>query len=257
MPEGDTIYRVAKRLRPALQGQPLVRIEAPRARGRPPSVGTTIERVEPVGKHLLIGFAGGIILRTHLRMSGSWHLYRAGERWRRPPHLMRALVEVPDWVAICFSAPVVEFERAAALDHLGPDLCQPDPDLDLCLQRMAELIDPRAGVAEVLLDHRIACGVGNVFKSEACFAVGIDPRMPIGAVPPGTRRALLATASRQLQANREGGPRQTVAGTPGSVAVYRRAGQACRRCGTAIQVARTGQHGRSTYWCPTCQPPLS
>src|SRR4051794_15794898 len=159
MPEGDTIFRVAARLRPALVGQTLVRIEAPRATGRRPDVGTVIESVEPAGKHLLIGFADGIVLRTHLRMAGSWHLYRTGERWRKPAHLMRALVEVDGWVAVCFSAPVVELERQPRVGHLGPDLCRPDADLDECVRRMAVFADAGCEIADALLDQRIACGV--------------------------------------------------------------------------------------------------
>jgi endonuclease VIII len=254
MPEGDTIFRVATRLRPALAGRALVRLEAPRASGPRPAVGTLIGSVEAVGKHLLIAFADGIVLRTHLRMSGSWHLYRTGERWQRPAHLVRALVEVDGWVAVCFSAPVVELERRPAIGHLGPDLCLADADLGECVHRMATMADPATELADVLLDQRIACGVGNVFKSEVCWACGVSPRTPIAAIEPATRRALVETAARQLRANLVGGPRRTVAGGPGALAAYGRAGQPCRRCGTPIRVARTGPHARSTYWCPTCQP---
>ncbi len=254
MPEGDTIFRVAARLRPVLVGHALVRLDAPRATGPRPPVGTTIESVEAVGKHLLITFADGIVLRTHLRMSGSWHLYRAGERWQRPAHLVRALVEVEGWVAVCFSAPVVELERSPAVGHLGPDLCRPDADLDECVRRMTTLVDPSTELADVLLDQRIACGVGNVYKSEACWACRVSPRTPLAEVDDRTRRAVVETAARQLQANLGTGARQTVSGAPGSLAVYGRAGRPCRRCGTPIRVARTGPHSRTTYWCPTCQP---
>ena len=254
MPEGDTIHRVATRLRPALVGHELVRFEAPRAAGVPPAVGTLVESVEAAGKHLLIAFADGIVLRTHLRMSGSWHLYRTGERWQKPAHLVRALVEVEGWVAVCFSAPVVVLERSPAVGHLGPDLCRPDADLDECVARLATLADPATEVADVLLDQRIACGVGNVYKSEVCFAERISPRAAVGGVDEATRRRLVEVASRMLRANLDGGPRTTTAGPPGSVAVYGRAGQPCRRCGSPIRVARTGPHARSTYWCPSCQP---
>jgi endonuclease VIII len=254
VPEGDTIYRVAARLGPALAGRDLVRVEAPRAPGPRPAPGTAIDAVDAVGKHLLVRFAGGIVLRTHLRMAGSWHLHRPGERWPRPAHLMRALVEVDEWVAVCFSAPVVAFEVDPAVGHLGPDLCRPDADLDECVRRMTALADPATELADVLLDQRIACGVGNVYKSEACFAEGVDPRSPVGAVPDDLRRRLLEAASRQLRANLAGGPRTTTGGPPGSLAVYGRARRPCRRCGTPVAVARTGVHARSTYWCPSCQP---
>jgi endonuclease-8 len=254
MPEGDTIHRAAARLQPTLVGRALVRLEAPRAVGPRPPVGTLVESVEAVGKHLLIAFADGIVLRTHLRMSGSWHIYRSGERWQKPAHLMRALVEVEGWVAVCFSAPVVELGRTPAVGHLGPDLCRPDADLDECVARMATVADPATELADVLLDQRIACGVGNVYKSEVCWACRVSPRTPIDLIDEPTRRALMETATRQLRANLSGAARQTVPGAPGSLAVYGRAGQPCRRCSTSIRVARTGPHARSTYWCPTCQP---
>lgn len=270
MPEGDTIHRVANRLRPALVGQPLVRLEAPRARTllRRPAPGTEVTGVDAVGKHLLIRFAGGTILRTHLRMNGSWHLYGSGEPWRRPAHLMRALVEVPGWVAVCFAAPVVELEHDATggpqIQHLGPDLTRADltaADLDACVERLAALTGPADEIGAVLLDQRIACGVGNVYKSEVLWACRVDPWTPVADLDVATRRHLLETAARMLRANvATPGPRTTVepslaTGTRGGLAVYGRRGRSCRRCGTPIRMRRQGDQARSTYWCPTCQPP--
>ncbi len=258
MPEGDTIHRVANRLRPALAGRPLVRLDAPRAVGRRPPPGTTVTAVEAVGKHLLIRFADGAILRTHLRMTGSWHLYRTGERWQKPAHLTRALVEVPGWVAVCFSAPVVvlEHERTGGseIQHLGPDLTRDDVDdaaIDACLDRLATLAGPGDEIGPVLLDQRIACGVGNVYKSEVLWACAVDPTTPVAALDVDTRRRLLATAARMLRANvlTPGGRTTHEAG----LAVYGRRGQPCRRCGTPIRMRRQGEQARSTYWCPTCQ----
>lgn len=263
MPEGDTIHRVANRLRPALVGQPLVRLDAPRAIGRrKPAAGTEVTAVDAVGKHLLIRFADGTILRTHLRMTGSWHLYRTGERWQKPAHLVRALVEVPGWVAVCFAAPVVALEHdatgGASIHHLGPDLTRPDvtdADLDACLDRMDRLTEPTDEIGAVLLDQRIACGVGNVYKSEVLWACGVDPGAPVADLDAGVRRRLLATAAKMLRAN---------AATPGrrttherGLAVYGRRGEPCRRCGTPVRMRRQGEQARSTYWCPTCQPALA
>lgn len=281
MPEGDTIHRVADRLRPALAGATLVRLEAPRAVGRRPAPGTVVVAVEAVGKHLLIRFADGVVLRTHLRMTGSWHLYRTGERWQKGAHLVRALVEVPGWVAVCFSAPVVALEhehavpmgggldpyaaagprgggvsRPPAIDHLGPDLTRADVDdaaIDACVDRMARLSGPGDEIGAVLLDQRVACGVGNVFKSEVLWACGVDPATRVAALDLATRRHLLTTAARQLRANvGTSGPRVTY---EGGYAVYGRRGQPCRRCGTPVRMRRQGDQARSTYWCPTCQPP--
>src|SRR4051812_42863969 len=130
MPEGDTIHRTAATLDKVLAGQPLVRFEAPRLRFRPFPAATLVEGADAVGKHCLIHFDDGRTLHTHMRMNGSWHVYRAGERWRKPRGAMRAVVAVPAWEAVCFAAPVVELTAAAAVDHLGPDLVRPDADLD-------------------------------------------------------------------------------------------------------------------------------
>src|SRR3954454_19301798 len=186
MPEGDTIHRAAARLRPALEGKKLVRFEAPRAVGRPPRPGTVIEAVEAIGKHLLVRFADGTTLRTHMRMTGSWHLYRTGERWQRGHHLARAVIEVDGWVAVCFSAPVVELERNDdRIAHLGPDLTRldiTDADIDEAVQRMDACSAPSEEIGAVLLDQRVACGVGNVYKSEVLFACAIDPFTRVGAL---------------------------------------------------------------------------
>ena len=263
MPEGDTLFKVAARLRPALQGHQLTRFEAPRLVGDAPKLGERIEKVEARGKHLLIHFERGLVLRTHLRMSGSWHVYRERERWKKPAYLARAVVGSDSgWVGVCFQAPVVEtyHERGtepAPLAGLGPDLCLPetlgDDVLDDIVQRTDRLAAPGVTVGEALLDQRIAAGAGNVYKSEACFAVGLDPLTPLADVPVSKRRELWAVAARQLQSNVDRSGRRT---HPAGLAVYGRRGQPCHRCGSPIRMARQGDQARSTYWCPTCQPPL-
>ncbi|MEY2404247.1 MAG: endonuclease [Acidimicrobiaceae bacterium] len=247
MPEGDTIHRTANRLRPVLVGQSLVRFEARRATGKRPLPGTTIDGVDAVGKHLLIRFAGGVTLRTHMRMTGSWHLYRTGERWKKPAHLARAVVEVEGWTAVCFAAPVVELETSPVADanvaHLGPDLAAPDvtdADIDAAVDRM-----PNDEIGVVLLDQRVACGIGNIWKNETLFACGVDPFRSVADIDRATRRALIVTASKFLRASVRDVAR------PGNV--YARAGRACRRCGTPIRARRQGEQARTTYWCPTCQ----
>jgi endonuclease-8 len=260
VPEGDTLAKTAARLRPALAGHALTRFEAPQLRGDAPALGTRIEGVEARGKHLLVHFADGLTLRTHLRMNGSWHIYREREPWKRPAYLARAVVGADSgWLGVCFQAPVVEtFRRAgrepAVLAGLGPDLCRPDalddPVLDDVVARAARLGDPAATLGEALLDQRIAAGIGNVYKSEACYACGLDPTTPLGDVPDGERRRVWAMAARQLQANLVTAGRQT---HPAGLAVYGRRGEPCRRCGTPVRMARHGDLNRSTYWCPTCQ----
>lgn len=261
MPEGDTLFKTAARLRPALQGHRLTRFESSHLRGDAPAVGTTVELVEARGKHLLIHFEGGLTLRTHLRMSGSWHLYRDNERWQRPAYLARAVLGADSgWVAVCFQAPVVEtYHRAGAepdvLSALGPDLCLAGSleasVLDEVVARVDRLAPPGITLGEALLDQRIAAGIGNVYKSEACFAVRVDPSTPIGDVPDVLRRLVWEVAGRQLQSNLGRTERVT---HPRGLAVYGRRGQPCHRCGTPIRSARHGDLARSTYWCPTCQP---
>ncbi len=264
MPEGDTIWRTAARLRPALVGRPLRRFEAPRLLGDRPRPGVEVEEVEAVGKHLLVHFAGGLSLETHMRMTGSWHLYRSGERWRKPRHLLRCLVEVPDWEAVCFSAPVVRTYRRDGrrnalgvaddpVAHLGPDLCAEGADLDEAVRRMGQVPEPPTTIAEVLLDQTVAAGIGNVYKSEVCFVCGLDPFTPVGDVPPALRRQLVEVAADLLRRNLVTSRRTTTVGPPGSLAVYGRARQGCPRCGTPVRVVRHGAQARSTYWCPECQ----
>jgi endonuclease VIII len=262
MPEGDTIHRTARNLATALAGRPVVRFETPRQPGLAPPPGTRVETVEARGKHLLVRFADGLVLHTHLQMHGSWHLYRAGQPWRRSPRQARVVLEVAGGaVAVCFNAPVVEVvsERAlhaTGIGHLGPDLCAPDVDLDEVVRRLDRL-DAATEIGVALLDQRIAAGIGNVYKSEVCFRHGLDPFTPVGAVDAERRRALYGTAARLLRANLTTPRRVTVDDAPaGTLSVYGRTGRACRECGTAVRARRQGEHARITFWCPTCQPPV-
>ena len=248
MPEGDTIHRTADRLRAALAGQQIARIDVRAHTGatRPPEPGTAIKSVDAVGKHLLVRFEDGTTLRTHMHMNGSWHLYRTGERWRRPQRQARVVIDVDEWVAVCFAAPVVEMTRDpdAATAHLGPDLMTAtDSDIDTAAARLATWPQPTDEIGVVLLDQRVACGVGNMWKSETLFACGVDPFTPVSAIDGDKQRHVVAMASRLLRSN----------AAHRDHAVYRREGQPCRRCFTAILRRRQGSQQRSTYWCPTCQ----
>lgn len=258
MPEGDTIHRTALRMRPALAGHALTRFEARRLVGERPALGERIDDVEARGKHLLVHFSGGLTLRTHMKMTGSWHLYREGERWRKGAHLARAVLAADSgWVAVCFQAPVVEtYHRAlgepAPLASLGPDLATDAPDLDLAVARAGQL-DPATEIADVLLDQRVASGIGNVYKSDVCWLHRLDPFTPLAAVPPELLRSLLDTSHRLLVANLGRSGRVTYRD---GLAVYGRRGQPCPRCATPVRMRRQGPMARSTYWCPACQPPV-
>lgn len=246
LPEGDTIHRAAATLDRALAGKELVRFEAPRLIVEPFPPGAIVEDVVANGKHCLIRFDDGRTLRTHMRMTGSWHLYKPGERWRKKPAAMRALVAVEDWVAVCFAAPDVELVReVTATDHLGPDLCVADPDVALAARLLGALSAPDRAIGDALLDQRIACGVGNIWKSETLYAEHVDPFTPVGALSEAQRIALLTTAARLL--------REQVVSPGGRRNVYGRRGQPCLHCGTTIAWRPQGPHRRGTYWCPSCQ----
>lgn len=262
MPEGDTIHRSAATLQRALAGRALTRLEAARlARPMPPS-GTTVDRVVARGKHLLVEFDDDHVLHTHMRMTGSWHVYRTGQRWRRGRHRMRVVLADDAVQAVCFDAPVVELlDRDAVARHpvlrrLGPDLCLPDADLDEALDRMGRIPEPDRILVEVLLDQRVAAGIGNVFASEVAFVGGIHPLTRLQDVDVAARRELLDHATRLLRSNLTRANRTTVPGSPdGTVWVYGREGRPCRRCGTPIAGTRVGDGARPTYWCPRCQAP--
>lgn len=261
MPEGDTIHRTAATLRRVLVGQEVVRFDTPRLAASGPAPGTPILAVEARGKHLLMRFGDGLTLHTHQRMTGSWHVYRPGERWRRGRSGARAIVEVAAAVAVCFLAPDVELLDDAAmarhpvLRRLGPDLCAPTADLDEAARRLQQL-DASTPVADALLDQRVACGVGNVYKSEVCFLHGVHPATPVGALSSEVVRGLVTTASALLRRNLDTARRTTVDGGPtGTLWVYGRAGKPCRRCDTPVVSGPLGANGRTTSWCPRCQPP--
>jgi endonuclease VIII len=258
VPEGDTLHRTAAGLRPYLVGRP---VTAARAQGPGPVprlelvVGATVTGVEAVGKNLLIRLDNGLELRTHLRMNGSWHRYRPGERWRRPSSRARLVIEVPGAVAVCFDAPVVElFEQRAealhpTLGRLGPDLLAPDFDVDEALRRLRAPERRELTISEALLDQRALAGIGNIWRNETLFAERVHPLTQVDTVDDATMRRLVSTARRLLV--------ESVGRAPGRVAmaVYGRRGRPCRRCGTPI---RSGQLvadlPRTTYWCPACQP---
>lgn len=267
MPEGDTIYRSARRLERALVGRV---VTAASASGRRPVPaverlsGQEVTAVDARGKHLLVWFGpSGWALHTHLRMSGSWHLYRPGERWGRPAPRAVVTVSVEEWTAVCFDAPVCELLTAAQADR-HPVLAQLGPDpfsdrFDLAEARCR--LDAREAwtVADALLDQRVVAGVGNVFKSELLFLQGLHPHTRVGAVAPGARDRLLETAAALLRANGHGAAARTTTRTGGAppgqrLHVYGRAGRPCLRCGTPVRMLRQGVQARRTFWCPGCQP---
>ena len=275
MPEGDTIFRSARALNQALAGHVVTRFEtayAPLAavHDQSPVTGRAIERVESRGKWLLFYFSGDLILVTHMLMSGSWHIYRTGERWKRAHSHMRVVIAASEFEAVGFDVPVARFHTARTLERhtsipaLGPDLLGQTFAKDEAAQRLLAHSDEE--VANVLLNQQVMAGIGNVFKSEICFACGVHPFRLVAALRPQEVDCLLATARKFLLANASpaspggivtysGGRRTTGSNDQAArLWVYRRKGAACRRCGAAILMRKQGPGARSTYWCPQCQP---
>ncbi len=236
----------------------MIRFESPKLIGITPRAGRTIESVESHGRHLEVVWDDAVVLHTHLRMSGSWHLYRHADAWQRPHHEMRALIGVAGWNAVCFNAPQVETfrmpdaSRHPGLGGVGPDLGRADADLGRCVDLLLAYDDPLASVAEVLLDQRVFCGLGNVYRCEVLWAGRLSPYALIGELPEADAVRLVNVAAKLLRANLHASDRITVPGVAGGPAVYGRNGQPCQRCGETVE-ARPAGGTRTLYWCPGCQ----
>lgn len=269
MPEGDSIFRAARVLNQALSGQRVTRFDARTAlltRGAIAAdpAGAVVTKVTAVGKHLLMHFDNGRVLRSHMRMHGSWHLYRPGEKWRAPSAAVRVVLETEPWVAIAVDVPVAEWINAAdlsrhvALSRLGPDLLAPEFDAGGALTRLRD--SGETPVAEALLDQSVMAGIGNVYKSEILFIAKISPSVAVSALDDASLSRIIAIARDLLIRNvapGSRGRRTTRSMNPEArLFVYERGGRPCRVCATPIMRALTGPHQRSTYWCPRCQPTI-
>jgi endonuclease-8 len=273
MPEGDTIFRAARTLNRALAGRIVTRFESvypalTRVHEDAPITGRTIESVAAAGKHLLMRFSGDLLLRTHMRMNGSWHIYRPGERWRKPRRDMRIVIGTDAFEAVAFNVPVAEFLEGPAIRRqedlrlMGPDLLGATFDETEAMQRLRAR--PDAFIADALLNQRVVAGIGNVYKSEVLFLCGVNPFAVVAEVGEERLRCLLTTARTHLHANvidataaivtYRGYRRTTRRADPGErLYVYGRAGQPCRKCGVRIEIRAQGRDARLTYWCPSCQ----
>jgi endonuclease-8 len=273
MPEGDTIFRAARTLNRALAGHEVVRFESvlpalTRVHDDAPITGRTVESVTAAGKHVLMRFSGDLTLRTHMRMNGSWHIYRPGEPWQRPRRDMRVMIATDGFEAVGFNVPVAEFldhrqlGRQKDLRLMGPDLLGATFDDDEAVRRLRAR--GSTAIADALLNQRVVAGAGNVYKSEVLFVCGIDPFAPVDRVSDEQLRQILTTARKYLKANvidhtaaivtYTGYRRTTGRADPSErLYVYGRARKACRKCGTPIRVKTQGPDARLTYWCPSCQ----
>lgn len=260
MPEGDTVHKIARYLRPRLLGARVAEVRVG-FRDTQMLAGHRIAGVQAHGKHLLLEFEHDWVLRSHLGLHGTWHRYAHEERWKKPERQASIVLTTDEEVLVCFNAKEVEISRSRGLAahalaaRLGPDLLAPRFDPAEAVARARERQAPVSPLVDVLLDQRIACGIGNVYKCELLFLAGRDPLTQLGAIDDAALGAIYAEARALLQRNLGGGPRRTRfddAGAP--LWVYGRRGEPCLRCGTPIQYTRMGSDMRSTYWCPRCQP---
>lgn len=279
MPEGDTIFRSARAMQRAIGGKLCTGFEtglAPLARVNDdtPLTGRMIERVEARGKWLLVYFSGDLILLTHMLMSGSWHIYRTGEKWWMGKDRMRAVIRTADWQAVAFNVPVAEFHTARSLERysqvpkLGVDVLGDEYTVASGVASMqaygAE--HPEAEIAVVLLNQRVLAGLGNVYKSEVAFAAGVNPFRAMSTLTAKELEVMADVAGKWMKVNvldgagdgivTYSGNRRTTGATNRNerLWVYGRQGQECRRCGAIVEMRKQGEQARSTYWCPGCQP---
>ena len=261
MPEGDTIHKLASYLAPRLVGQ---RIDALALRDREAARRCTGRRVVGVyarGKHLFIELDNATLLRSHLGMYGSWHRYGPDEPWRKPRSRASITLSTGEEVYVCFNAKEVELMSAPGVRErllearLGPDLVAPAADLEAVVRRAREFLPSDAPLVDVLLDQRVAAGIGNVYKSEVLFIEGRLPQTPQSALGDADLRGLFELAGRLLRRNLGGGPRVTrfEGDAAGRLWVYGRRGRPCLRCDGRIAGARFGAGHRATFWCPGCQ----
>ena len=252
MAEGDTILRLARRFEATLLGE-TVAARAPNPRGRAARIerldGLTLEGVESHGKHLLLDF-GAVSLHSHLGMSGGWHFYRPGSRWRRPRSSAWAVLTGGGWEAVQFGGPTLRvmstarLRRDPQLTRLGPDILAEDFDPAAVIPALRA--DPTRSLGDALLDQRLVAGIGNIFKSEACFAARVDPWRAVGELSDEELGSVLAAARAQMQAAVETGGRH-------QFKVYKRRQSVCPSCRGPLRSRGQGDANRTTYWCPRCQ----
>jgi endonuclease VIII len=243
MPEGDSLHRAARRLQ-VLVGE-RVAVESPHPRAAAERVaerldGRRLEAVEAVGKNLLLSFEGGLVLRSHLRMSGRWQVVERGSARRGTPWLVLSGAERE---AVLWNGPVLELSARAAR-RLGPDILAKPPDLSAIVANLRREPGGRE-LGDTLLDQRLVAGIGNVWKAEALWHARLSPWLRLADVTDEELERVLGEAARLMRASLEAGRRPRT--------VYRKAGRPCPRCGVAISSRGQGDDNRTAYWCPGCQ----
>lgn len=226
--------------------------------------GRIVERVDCRGKHVEIGFDDGLVLDTQMRITGSWHVYRLGERWHHARGEMRVTIEVPEWIAVCFNPAEVELYREydpyrhPGFGRLGPDVgIASVEELHDCARRLYHYPDRTLPVADVLLDEHVMRGIGNVYRSEILWACEIDPAAVVSDLDTTDCIQIVNAATRMLRTNLRNAARGGAEDQAVGLGVYGRNGHRCGRCGDTIQVRRPGGSQRRLYWCPGCQTRLA
>jgi endonuclease-8 len=202
--------------------------------------GRVLEAAEARGKNLLLRFEGGYILRSHLRMNGSWRVVAAAEETAGLPWLV---LRGRERKAVLRGGSVLELTDRATR-RLGPDILDDPPDLAAMVARFRGT-DQRRELGEALLDQRLVAGIGNLWRAEALWACELSPWRRLGETSDEQLRSVLGEAARQMRAS--------LAGTRPRRRVYRRAGRPCPRCSTPIESRGQGDDNRIAYWCPTCE----
>jgi endonuclease-8 len=244
VPEGDTLHRAARRLQ-VLVGE-RIQVEAPHPRAQAEQVveqldGRRLESVEAFGKNLVLRFEGGVVLRSHLRMSGRWAVRPRGERRHGRPWLVLRSEQAE---AVLWNGPVLDL-HTRALRRLGPDVLAQPPDVEAMLARMRRT-DGRRSLGETLIDQTVVSGIGNMWMAETLWQARLSPWRRLRDVPEEERRLALETAASLMRASVDGS--RAV-----QRCVYRRAGRPCARCGARIRAWGLGDDNRTVYWCPACQ----
>jgi endonuclease VIII len=262
MPEGDTVHRNARVLNRELQGRTLTRFFV-RDRGDVEELaGRTVDLVDARGKHLLVHVSGGWILRVHLGMKGRWLRRHVRERL---PRDITVLLVADETAYVCEGAFTAELLREGAvrthprLGRLGPDLLADPPDIALAVRRARMPAYANREIGDVLMDQRVASGIGNVYKSEVLFECRVHPRARMHDIPIEKVTELFERAAHLMRLNLLTRRRTAVPlrrrKTPSSqrLWVYMRKGRPCLDCGTKIERFMQGDMNRSTYYCPVCQ----
>lgn len=259
MPEGDTIFRAATQLRRVLQGQTLTDAQVQASQFDVETFrGSPVQSIEARGKHLLITIRDHSVVHTHLGMTGSWHVYRVGEPWRKPAHRAHVRLETQEMIAVCFSPKLVELLTPAGvrghrfLRRLGPDLLATSLDEEEVLRRFR--LGNRLTIGEAIMNQTIVSGVGNIYKSEVLFLEQLNPFALVEILPDEVLLRVVRRGVGLMRRNVQGGARTTRFRLDGQRHwVYGRSGKPCLRCGAMVLMRRQGDLGRSTYWCPACQ----